>query len=110
MLRGARRSLRSQRFRYVQYELSPWLMARSSNAGSPLTLMGLLPSMGALCFDMLVGATFTPIDRPSAAPEYLEHLLRARNVTVRSRRVTIGEKDLYGPWDDILCWFPDSEN
>jgi FkbM family methyltransferase len=77
VLRGASRLLEERAFRYVLYELSPWLMRRASS-GDPLELVQLLPSKGAVCFDMM--GTHNKLPRPSAPlGDYLGTLDTGRN-------------------------------
>jgi len=104
ILRGAAKLLAHRRIRYVLYELSPWLM-RNLNTGSSLELVRLLPSYGALCFDMFGYHNRRP--RPSIPlTAYLSVLNSALNSGKRNFTRADGLPDFFGPWDDILCWMP----
>lgn len=65
-------------------------------------------SMGAICFDMMQTDTHHAITRPSAPLErYYESINSGRNSPHRSARNNY-TTDKIGPWDDILCWFPEA--
>ena len=109
VLNGARRSLSANRFRYVLYEFSPWLMVRG-DLGDPRELLQVMPSMGALCFDMMgLHNMFPHRQRPLGA--YYDDLLRGQNSYMYTNQLPSDGKvpegaHLVGPWDDIMCWFP----
>ena len=102
VLRGAMESLRAGRYRHVLYELSPWLM-RYGNLGEPRELLELLPSMGALCFDMMGLHNLFP-HRGYPLEAYFADLDSANH-----SYIPIEPGNAVGPWDDILCWFPGTE-
>jgi len=116
VLAGAQKSLERTRFEYVQYELSPKLMA-NTNSGDPLELLKIAPSHGGICFDMM--GEHNKMPRPSAPLDaYLQGL---NNVNTdgcpevwvarghsqqEANRVCTGSANGFGMWDDILCYFP----
>lgn len=103
VLKGAETYLRSHMVQYAQYEFSPMLM-RKSNLGDPLELLHFLTSMGAICFDMM--GTHHELYRPSISlTDYLKSLESGKNSKFNHGNY---RKDPFGPWDDILCWFPDA--
>lgn len=108
VLRGAMESLRSNRFRYVLYEFSPWLM-KQGNLGEPRELLQLMPSMNALCFDMMGLHNYFPHrQRPLSA--YYEDLYHGQNSYMFGNQLPsdgqVPAAPTIGPWDDIMCWFP----
>lgn len=111
VLKGATKLLDERRFTYVQYELSPWLMNRSST-GDPIELVRLLPSRGAFCFDMMEAGTHNARPRPSTPIEdYVSHLSSGKGSRYLARHASPTQiehqaGDAFGPWDDITCYFP----
>merc|ERR1712146_752656 len=102
VLKGAAKSLAARRYRYVLYELSPWLM-RKGQLGNPEELLSLLPRLGALCFDMM--GTHNKLPRPSAPLEdYYKRLDGGQNSKSSHAQLS---SDGIGPWDDIMCTWPD---
>lgn len=107
ILKGAKASLSERRFKYVQYEFSPWLMQRGK-FGDPLELLYLLPQMGAVCFDMM--GQHNALPRPSEPLEqYYKTLNEGKNGDGSYNRI-MPRKDPFGPWDDIMCYWPDELN
>lgn len=122
ILRGAQRALAAGRVRYVTYEFSPWLMRRAGEAaaGAPLELASLLPALGATCFDL--DGLYNKLPRPDAAANYTAELDSGNNcdwhTPLGTKHCKRGKSafspgkllrtDKYGPWEDILCYFPDS--
>ena len=110
VLKGAMESLRRNRFRYVLYEFSPWLM-KQGDLGEPRELLQMMPSMNALCFDMMGLHNYFPHkQRPLTA--YYEDLYHGQNSLMFGNqlpadgKVPNGPNPPVGPWDDIMCWFP----
>jgi FkbM family methyltransferase len=103
ILQGARKSLQQNRFHYVLYEFSPWLMKRAQT-GSPMELLELMPAMGAICFDMMVGG-HNALPRPSMPLQAYFDTLNAGEHSEHFHG-TVPKNDAFGPWDDILCYFP----
>lgn len=98
VLRGAVKSLQQGLFRYVQYEFSPWIMRRG-DLGDKDELATLLPSLGGICFDMMVAVSHNPLPHPvTPATAYAKHLDGNPN--------RLRQGDPYGPWDDVTCYFP----
>ena len=110
VLNGATKYIHSGLVQYVQYEFSPKLM-RKAVSGDPLELLNLMVSMGAICFDMMgehheltrpskpLDAYYRSLNNGRLSP-YLEE--KKKNIPYRG--------DPFGPWDDILCFFPDATN
>ena len=111
VLQGAKKLLTERRVTYVQYEFSPWLMNRSST-GDPNELARLLPSLGAMCFDMLEKNSHNARPRPSAPLEqYVQRLTSGRGSKYLAAKTTSDQLDRqlgdsFGPWEDITCYFP----
>jgi len=109
VLRGAIRSLRAHRFRYVLYELSPWLMLRE-RLGDPLELLRLLPGLGFVCFDMMGQHNMFPhTQKPLEA--YFDELVRGNNSYLDGNQLPasgVVPSDGIGPWDDVMCWDPEA--
>jgi len=91
------------RVRYILFRLHP----RRLSASHAVRLLELLPSIGAICFD-LVG-DHTPFPRPSSPVDaYLDALNGSSSSSRRAMhraRGGLAEE----PWEDILCWFPGTE-
>ena len=86
------------------FEFSPWLMRAGNDLGEPMDLLRMLPDMGAICFDMMGDHNLMP--RPSSPLQrYFETLDKGNNSYINLRP----ETNLVGPWDDIMCWFPQQE-
>lgn len=102
ILKGAMPMLEAKRFHYVQYEFSPWLMKRGK-FGNPLELLYLLPNMRALCFDMM--GVHNNLPHPTKPLESYYDVLDGG--AHGSWRKVIGKNDPFGPWDDIMCYWPD---
>lgn len=107
ILRGALRWLRAHRVRYTLFELSPWLMERDGG-DDPLELLGLLPGLGQVCFDMMgLHNLFPHAQRP--LPAYLAGLRSGNRSYMRGNQLTAtGAVPAagIGPWEDVLCWDP----
>lgn len=107
VLNGAAKYLQSGSTQYAQYEFSPKLM-RSADSGDPLELLKFMTSMGAICFDMMDPESHHVITRPSTPLlRYFESMSSGKNSTHVSARNNYATDDI-GPWDDILCWFPEA--
>ena len=107
VLKGALASLRADRFRYVLYEFSPWLMTQGS-LGEPRELLRLLPDMKAICFDMMGLHNMFPHTQQPLESYYAE-LLRGSNSYMHGNQMPasgVVPGTGVGPWDDIMCWFP----
>jgi len=106
VLRGAARALAGRRFKYVQFEFSPLLMKRAAS-GNPQRLLRLLPSYGGLCFDMMgehMALAHTPrAGSHSSLDAYYKALDSGNYSTVKRAKLK-----MYGPWEDIMCFFPDA--
>ena len=103
VLEGAKEALAAKRFRYILYEFSPFLM-RTGHLGEPKRLASLLPSFGAICFDVMGLHNLFP--RPSTPlREYYRVLNSGHNSYLHPNRLN---NDGVGPWDDIMCWFPEA--
>lgn len=114
VLHGAEQYLKSKNIQYALYEFSPKLMY-SAHSGDPLVLLQYMTSMGAVCFDMLDdngggSGSHHVRERPSAPLSvYYQSLISGLNSTNKRARNGLNyTNDPFGPWDDILCWFPDS--
>lgn len=78
---------------------------REGDLGDPLDLLRFLTDMGAVCFDMM-GTHHNMFTRPSTSLEqYLDSLESGRNSLFRGGNYRY-KKDPFGPWDDVMCWFP----
>jgi len=107
VLNGAAKFLENGSVQYAQYEFSPKLM-RTSRSGDPLELLNMMVNMGAVCFDMMTDDVHHRLTRPSKPlSRYYESLNGGRNSPHHSARNNY-MTDVIGPWDDILCWFPDA--
>lgn len=108
VLNGALAMLRAHRFRHVLYEFSPWLMFQGG-LGEPTELLQLMPQMNALCFDMMGLHNYFP-HRQSPLSSYYLDLLRGNNSYMHGNQLpssgSIPGAPAVGPWDDIMCWFP----
>mmetsp|Transcript_25372 Transcript_25372/g.37470 ORF Transcript_25372/g.37470 Transcript_25372/m.37470 type:complete len:84 (-) Transcript_25372:368-619(-) len=78
----------------------PKLM-QNSKSSDPEQLLNLLPSMAAVCFDMT-----GEHHRPSRPSQPLGKYYQSLNSGLNSPHTKDYTGDSYGPWDDILCWFP----
>lgn len=110
VLTGAIKSLRARRFRYVLYEFSPWLM-KQGELGDPAELLRLMPEMRAICFDMMgLHNMFPRTSRPLES--YYDDLIRGNNSYMYGNQLPVSgvvPKDGIGPWDDIMCFFPEAQ-
>ena len=104
VLEGTRGKLQRSAYRYVLYEFSPRLMLKT-RLGDPRRLLSMMPSMGAQCFDMMGLHHLFP--RPSSLESYYASLVSGNQSYVDVSK-DAGPEDP-GPWDDIMCWFPNSE-
>jgi FkbM family methyltransferase len=100
VLKGALNLLQSMHVRYVLFEYSPVLMKRGQ-LGEPLELLGLLPSLGYTCFDMM--GEHIALPRPSSIPEFHDMLWHWRRWKSGQQNPTPPESDPYGPWEEIMC-------
>jgi hypothetical protein len=109
VLNGASELLDRHAFQYIQFEFSPWLMT-SHNTGDPTSLLHLLPDKGAVCFDVMGEHNMMP--RPSFLRSYFETLNGGTNGDImqndKTQHHTLDsyKGDNVGPWEDVLCWFP----
>lgn len=107
VLNGAISYLQSKSVQYTQYEFSPKLM-RTAQSGDPLQLLKYMVALGGVCFDMLDPDSHHVITRPSAPLDrYFESINSGKNST-HSQAWNNYANDEIGPWDDILCWFPEA--
>jgi hypothetical protein len=112
VLNGAEKYLKSNKIQYAQYEFSPKLM-QTAGSGDQMLLLKYMISMGAICFDMLQDSgdgDHHVMGRPSSPLEnYYRSLISGLNSTHRSAINGLNyTHDPIGPWDDILCWFPEA--
>jgi hypothetical protein len=106
VINGMKSLLAANRIQYIQYEFSPWLMAKAKS-GDAFDLLQTLPSMGAICFDMM--GEHNKLTRPSRKlQDYFKVLNDGLNGNKYNASVAQAsyKADKIGPWDDILCWFP----
>ena len=99
VLEGCTRLLKTNQIRYILFEFSPELMMRSKT-GNPLALLGMLPAMGYICFDMM--GEHLALPRPSfPLNKYYADLLgwHRYGPGVEHPKKVEG----FGPWDDIMC-------
>ena len=107
VLNGAMTYLQSSSVQYAQYEFSPKLM-RTSQTGDPKQLLQLMISMGAVCFDMMMGDVHHYITRPSTPLETYYNSLNSGMYSPHPSAKNKYATDDIGPWDDIVCWFPEA--
>ena len=98
VLEGSMRLLQSNRIRYILFEFSPELMVRGKT-GEPLTLLGMLPALDYVCFDMM-GEHLT-LPRPSSLGKFYADLLGWHKYGPGIEHPKSVEG--FGPWDDIMC-------
>ena len=102
VLRGCEELLQEGRVRYVTYEFSPWLMKRAKS-GDPLELLRMMPRMGAICYNASPNWEHLRDGAPTALEAWYEHL-DGGDFTGWGHPVR--KNDPWGPWVDILCYWP----
>lgn len=106
VINGMKSLLATNKIQYIQYEFSPWLMAKAES-GDSFDLLQALPSMGAICFDVM--GEHNKLARPS---RQLQDYFKVLNDGLNGNKYDASlaqeqyQADGIGPWDDILCWFP----
>ena len=89
------------RVKYIMFEFSPWIMKQHS-FGDPRGLLSRFPKMGAVCFDMM--GQHNRLPRPDHLENYYKRLNSGGNSQINRQTLLT---DHVGPWEDILCYFPD---